>query len=129
MPYKHGDLHDCQYAGTLETSLTSKQDHHLFYWYFKNENEDAPLIVFINGGPGSTSMFGLFYENGPFRVNRTGSGKDDYVLYAPSYGSWADQYDIVFIDQPVNSGFSYGIVTLTAWRIYRKNSLSSCYNF
>lgn len=36
LPYKQGDLHECQYAGTLETSLTAAQDHHLFYWYFKN---------------------------------------------------------------------------------------------
>ena len=65
------------------------------------------MVVWINGGPGATSMFGLFLENGPLRVRRNGTGPDDFVLSAAD-ASWADDYSVVFIDQPVGTGFSYG---------------------
>jgi len=97
LPYRVGDLHPCQYAGTLNTSISPSYDHHLFYWFFKNKNPNAPLVVWLNGGPGATSMFGLFLENGPLRVHRNGTGPDDFVLSAAD-ASWADDYSVVFID-------------------------------
>jgi carboxypeptidase C (cathepsin A) len=51
-------------------------------------------------------MFGLFLENGPLRVERTGLKIDDLVL-KPAVNSWADSYNVVFVDQPVGTGFSY----------------------
>lgn len=71
------------------------------------------MVVWINGGPGATSMFGLFLENGPLRVLRNGTGPNDFVLTA-AQASWADTYSIVFIDQPVGTGFSYGDSVLTS---------------
>lgn len=59
---------------------------------------DAPLVVWINGGPGSSSMFGLFLENGPLRVTKSGSGADDYLVGKSNEGSWVDLADMVFID-------------------------------
>ena len=78
----------------------------MFYWFFKHQDTDAPLVVWINGGPGATSMFGLFVENGPLKVTRTGTGQDDFKVEKRE--SWADGYNIVYIDQPTGSGFSFG---------------------
>ena len=51
----------------------------MFYWHFKNENlTEAPLIIWLNGGPGASSVFGLFLENGPLQLDKTGSTQDDY---------------------------------------------------
>jgi len=70
---------------------------------------NASLVLWLNGGPGSSSMFGLFGENGPLRVSRTGPNAGDLVVGLPeSGGSWVDEGDILFVDQPVNTGFSYG---------------------
>jgi carboxypeptidase C (cathepsin A) len=85
-------LHECQYAGTIKVS--DKNDVNLFYWYFKHSDPEAPLIIWINGGPGASSMFGLFYENGPLRVEQNG---DEFKLTGASR-SWADDYNIVFLD-------------------------------
>jgi carboxypeptidase C (cathepsin A) len=54
-------------------------------------------------------MFGLFLENGPLRIAKNGTGNDDYIInLADGEGSWLDAADLVFVDQPVGTGFSYG---------------------
>jgi len=57
-------------------------------------------------------MDGLFLENGPLRVARNGTGSEDFVLTAAPE-SWADDYDVLYVDQPVSAGFSYGSPLLT----------------
>jgi hypothetical protein len=45
-------------------------------------------------------MDGLFLENGPYRVN------PDLSLIVNPYG-WQDHATVVFLDQPVGTGFSF----------------------
>ena len=86
----------CMYAGTFNVSDT--KNHNLFYWFFKNTSLTAPpLVLWINGGPGASSMFGLFLENGPLRVKKNGTGADDYQIGLAAE-SWGDYADIIFLD-------------------------------
>jgi carboxypeptidase C (cathepsin A) len=48
---------------------------------YPNENRDAPITIFMNGGPGSSSIFANWIMNGPMRIKRTGDGDDDYFVY------------------------------------------------
>lgn len=50
-------------------------------------------------------MFGLFLENGPFYF--TPNGKGSYNVHNRGSTSWSQDYDIIFIDSPVDTGFSY----------------------
>lgn len=102
-----------QYSGyiTLPPSLTGQNyTINTFFWFFEARQvpETAPLTVFINGGPGSSSMVGLFQEVGPCQVVEIAKGKLGTV--AREWG-WDRSSNIIFIDQPVQVGFSYDVLT------------------
>ena len=72
-----------------------------FYWLCPARTGDkaAPLLVWLNGGPGSSSMMGLFLENGPYFID------DDGSLHTRN-ASWNNKYDVLYVDQPAGTGFS-----------------------
>lgn len=56
----------CIYAGNM-VSMKEKKNN-FFYFYFPNpESADLPLVLYMDGGPGSSSMNALFNKNGPLR--------------------------------------------------------------
>ncbi|ETK76094.1 hypothetical protein F441_17748 [Phytophthora nicotianae CJ01A1] len=83
--------------------LTNKVDDHYFFWYFeaRRNPETAPLILWLTGGPGGSSMLALLTENGPCHV-----GPDLSTEINPY--SWTNEANVVWLDQPTNVGFSYG---------------------
>ena len=115
LSYFAGDYLPCMYAGNMLSS--DKYENYFFFWLFPKTysatlecSGDCPLIIYLNGGPGSTSMNALFTENGAFRVKQTGDEKysNDYSISYHPADSWAAAGDLLFIDQPVGTGWSYG---------------------
>ena len=43
--------------------------------------DNAPLAVWLNGGPGASSTFANFLMNGPMRIEKTGDTDADYNIY------------------------------------------------
>lgn len=80
----------------------------LYYMLFRSrdENPTAPLVWFFEGGPGMTGMHAIFYQNGPYRINK------DMTLRKNEY-SFNNIADVLYIDQPIGTGFSN--VTNTSW--------------
>ncbi|WPK24087.1 hypothetical protein PUMCH_001343 [Australozyma saopauloensis] len=91
------------YAGQLP--LDDAGDNHYFFWKFvdteKVPDAENKTIFWFNGGPGCSSMDGALMEIGPLRV-------DSNLEVVYNNGSWHKLADLVFVDQPVGTGFSYG---------------------
>ena len=69
---------------------------------------NAPLTIYLNGGPGSSSMVGLFQEAGPCEIVEIAAGK--LGSRAREWG-WDRSSNILFVDQPNQVGFSYDTLT------------------
>ncbi|KAK2783313.1 hypothetical protein FQN52_000322 [Onygenales sp. PD_12] len=74
-----------------------------FFWFFEARNDpaNAPLSIWMNGGPGSSSMIGMLMENGPCFVN------PDSNSTTLNPWSWNRDVNMLYLDQPVQTGFSY----------------------
>jgi len=96
----YGPTRERQLAGHLTVDAACGDN--LFFWFFESRRapKTDPLVVWLNGGPGSSSMLGLFAENGPYRIN------DDLTL-ADNPCSWNRVANLLVIDQPAGTGLSF----------------------
>ncbi|KAL6263526.1 hypothetical protein P5V15_006315 [Pogonomyrmex californicus] len=79
-----------------------RSNANMFWWLYYttanvNSYYDRPLIIWLQGGPGASSTsYGNFKELGPLDVNLN-----------PRNYTWVKNYNVLFIDNPVGTGFSY----------------------
>jgi len=102
-----GPTKEKQYAGYLPIRPDGSETNALFYWLFESRSNPRtdPLILFLNGGPGCSSLLGALAENGPYRLQTDGK-----TLKENDIGTWNLDANLIFIDQPLGTGFSYGNV-------------------
>ncbi|XP_062199149.1 serine carboxypeptidase-like 17 [Phragmites australis] len=83
---------------------------HLFYYFIPSERSpaDDPLMLWLSGGPGCSSLTGLVYQIGPLGFDLHGYMDGlPKLVYRPE--SWTKLSNIIFLDSPVGAGFSYSI--------------------
>eukprot|EP00039_Didymoeca_costata_P030617 m.30572 g.30572 ORF g.30572 m.30572 type:complete len:679 (+) comp8212_c0_seq1:116-2152(+) len=81
----------------------------LFYIYVspKRMVDDAPVIMWTNGGPGCSSMEGMFTEISPLILKHIKINKQtNHGQLSDNPYSWNDRAHLLFVDQPRHVGFS-----------------------
>ena len=83
-------------------TVDKQYNSNLFFWFFpaKSNSKTAPVILWLQGGPGAPSLFGLFTENGPFFIT------EEQTLESRHY-TWISTHNVIYIDNPVGTGFSF----------------------
>ena len=95
------------YSGYLnaQTAIAATRT---FYYYVQHPDPAAPLLIWMNGGPGASSLMGLFTELGPLLLNSRSlpeNNHGEWVLHANPY-SWSNNASLLVWEQPAGVGFS-----------------------
>ncbi|XP_031381299.1 serine carboxypeptidase-like 27 [Punica granatum] len=93
-----------QYSGYV--TVNQQAGRALFYWLVESPVSrgpaSRPLVLWLNGGPGCSSVaYGAAEEIGPFRIRSYGK-----TLYSNPY-AWNNLANILFLESPAGVGFSY----------------------
>ncbi|OJJ01952.1 hypothetical protein ASPVEDRAFT_83473 [Aspergillus versicolor CBS 583.65] len=90
-------------------SIISEDGHggtsSMFFWFFESKNDPSsdPLILWMTGGPGASSVgYGNLMELGPCRIATEGGNT------VPNEFGWNANATVLFVDQPVGVGYSRG---------------------
>ncbi|VVC29665.1 Serine carboxypeptidase, serine active site,Serine carboxypeptidases, histidine active [Cinara cedri] len=89
------------YSGHL--TVDDIHNSNLFFWFFPAMNgaAEAPVLLWLQGGPGIPSLYGLFEEHGPFSVSEE-SGTIELRNH-----TWVSTHSMLYVDNPVNTGYSF----------------------
>ncbi|KAI8954212.1 Alpha/Beta hydrolase protein [Xylaria longipes] len=88
------------HAGHIE--IIPEHNGNMFFWHFQNRHiaNKQRTIIWLNGGPGCSSEDGAMMEIGPYRLK-----DNDNLQY--NNGSWHEFANLLFVDNPVGTGYSY----------------------
>jgi vitellogenic carboxypeptidase-like protein len=100
------------YDGVVKSGYlsTSRGNSALAFIFYGKEGaalpkvKNYPTLIWLNGGPGSSSQLGNLMELGPFWV--VPDIAQPYKIVRNNY-TWVKEYNVLFVDQPVGTGLSY----------------------
>ena len=92
------------FSGFLTVNQTSRSHLYFLLQVAEKIDENTPLVVWLQGGPGMPSTYGAFKEIGTYYVLKT-KGRKAKLLLNPN--RWAQYAHVLFIDNPVGTGYSF----------------------
>ncbi|XP_022636262.1 serine carboxypeptidase-like 13 [Vigna radiata var. radiata] len=104
----------------LETGYVGvgeSEDVQTFYYFIQSDNnpKEDPLLLWLTGGHGCSSLTALLLEIGPIAIKQEeyNGGPPNLIL---TNQSWNKVSSIIYADLPVSTGFSYARTELAAQR-------------
>ncbi|KAK8509425.1 hypothetical protein V6N13_104687 [Hibiscus sabdariffa] len=126
LPGQPGDVQFNQYSGYV--TVNEQAGRALFYWLMESplsrKPESRPLVLWLNGGPGCSSIaYGAAEEIGAFRIRPDGK-----TLYLNRY-AWNNLANLLFLESPAGTGFSYTNTTSDLYTTGDKRTAEDAYAF
>ncbi|CAZ85311.1 unnamed protein product [Tuber melanosporum] len=93
----------------MPISKDKNETRELYFWFFPTTGTvDDELVIWLNGGPGCSNLEGFLQEHGPFSWR--------YGTYKPARNrySWNNLTNMIWVEQPVGTGFSQGVPDATS---------------
>ena len=102
----YGKPPSAHYSGYLPAD--ANETVFLHYWLVLSTNNPStdPLAIWMNGGPGASSLEGFLTELGPFYLNGSTNSQGIPTLVDNPL-AWTTVSSIIFLEQPIGVGFSY----------------------
>ncbi|KAG9160235.1 hypothetical protein Leryth_023801 [Lithospermum erythrorhizon] len=97
-------------SGYLTVNQTTGSS--MFYAFYEAQESNStsvsntPLVIWLQGGPGCSSMIGNLYELGPWRVSSSLRQNVEHLELKKNPGPWNRLFGVVFLDNPIGTGFS-----------------------
>jgi carboxypeptidase C (cathepsin A) len=81
-------------------SIDSANDIDIYFLLAESRGrpETDPLVIWFQGGPGCSSMLGLWTENGPYNYKYNASSIADRVVFEYNEHSWNNHANVLYID-------------------------------
>ncbi|KAJ7039116.1 alpha/beta-hydrolase [Mycena alexandri] len=97
------------WSGLMPISGDPNETRKLFFWFWPTNNpaNTKDLLFWTNGGPGCSSLEGFLQENGPI------SWSWGQAEPTPNMWSWTNLTNVLWVEQPVGTGFSQGTPNIT----------------
>lgn len=100
LPGLNYSLNFKHYSGYLNAD--DKKNRFWHYWFTESQSDPAkdPLVLWLNGGPGCSSLLGLLTELGPYSITAEGQVVENKF-------AWNKRANVIFLESPAGVGYSY----------------------
>lgn len=88
------------YSGLITVNKTYNSSLFFLFLIAEGNSSDAPILLWTQGGPGLSSLFGQFLENGPIAFD----GKPNISIRS---NTLQKNMSVLYLDVPVGTGFSF----------------------
>lgn len=88
------------YSGYLSVARSEAENIHYFFFPSQGSKETDPVLLWLNGGPGCSSLIASVQENGPFMFP-----PESLEMQLNPY-SWNTHASVLYLESPPGVGFS-----------------------
>ena len=88
------------YSGFFEIDASTGSNTYFLFSKAASGRADAPVLLWLNGGPGASSLLGFYDELGPF-------GIDASLNVVPRAVHWNRDAHLLALDNPLGVGYSH----------------------
>jgi len=101
-------VQDIEFAGYMPVTgdvLPEGPSDGLFYWFVgAADYARRPTVIWTNGGPGSSSFWGFFLENGPYHITEAADGA---FMLDPNPNAWNQYANYMIFEHPLSVTISF----------------------